>query len=42
MSNKDAAEFFLKKFNRHDDIDRRTVVALQKEFEKFGKVGDTT
>ena len=35
MSNTEQAEFFLKKFNRHDDVTRPKVMILRKEFESF-------
>lgn len=33
------AEFFLRKFNRHADVDRPSVMKLKKEFEKFDTFG---
>ena len=35
----DQAEFFLRKFNRHDDVDRAAVMTLKAEFEKFDTFG---
>jgi hypothetical protein len=35
----DQAEFFLRKFNRHDDVDRPAVMKLKSEFEKFDTFG---
>ena len=35
----DQAEFFLRKFNRHEDIDRTAVMTLKSEFEKFDTFG---
>jgi hypothetical protein len=35
----DQAEFFLRKFNRHDNVDRAAVMKLRSEFEKFDTVG---
>lgn len=35
----DQAEFFLRKFNRHDNVDRAAVMKLKSEFEKFDTFG---
>ena len=35
----DQAEFFLRKFNRHDNVDRAAVMKLRSEFEKFDTFG---
>ena len=35
----DQAEFFLRKFNRHNDVDRPAVMKLKSEFEKFDTFG---